>query len=375
MNNRIKLVALGLLLGIIGAIVGSVFPKFLKTSALAADSAKPLKVGFLCVGSINDWGWNYAHNKGRLYLESKMPKEVETTIVEKVPESAEAERVLERMVAQGNKLIFTTSYGYLEPALRVAARHRDVIFMQVNRPDSTVPNLATYFSNQYQPMYIAGVIAGRMTKANKLGVIAAHPVPQILNSINSFALGARSVNKKAMTTVVWVNSWCDPAIEGESFKSLAESGADVVVDLQDDQITVVKAAEQRGVFCIGYYSDAHQFAPKSWLTGGDLDWGPLYVRVVRSVIDHTWKNTTINEGLAGGYIKLSPLGSSIPPAVRKEALALESDIKSGKFIVLKGPVKDNQGKERLAAGKIPDANWLATMDYFVDGIQGALPRK
>jgi len=363
-------------IGLLGGLIAGVALSFgCYWVASAADNQSPLKVGFLCVGSVSDWGWNYAHNQGKLYLESKMPKEVKVTIAEKIPESAEAERVLEKMVAQGNKLIFTTSFGYLEPALKVAARHPDVTFMQVNRAQQPVPNLATYFSNQYQPMYIAGVVAGRMTKTNKLGVIAAHPVPQILNSINSFALGARSVNKKATVSVVWINNWSDPALEGESLKSLAESGADVVADLQDDQITVIKGAEQLGIYCVGYYSDTHQFAPKTWLTGGDLNWGPLYERVARSVIDHTWKNTTINEGLAGGYIKLATLGSAVPPAVRKEALALEADIKSGKLIVLKGPVKDNQGKERLAAGKTPDVQWLATMDFFIEGIKGTLPRK
>jgi basic membrane lipoprotein Med (substrate-binding protein (PBP1-ABC) superfamily) len=371
MSDRNKVTRSACFVAFLIAIIGF----FVKTSVCAAEGAKPLKVAFLCVGSINDWGWNYAHNKGRLYLEAKMPKEVETTFAERIPESAEAERVLEKMVAQGNKLIFTTSYGYLEPALKVAARHPDVIFMQVNRPQSAVPNLATYFSNQYQPMYIAGVVAARVTKTNKLGFVAPHPVPQILNSINSFTTGARSVNPKATTSVVWINSWTDPATEVESLKSLAESGVDVVADLQDNQSIVIKSAEQLGVHCIGYYSDAHQFAPKEWLTGGDLDWGPLYEKIARSVIDHTWKNSTINSGLDGGYIKLSAVGAAVPPAVRKEALSLEEKVKSGKLVVLEGPIKDSQGKMRLAAGQRPDAQWLTNMDFFVQGVNGTLPKK
>jgi basic membrane protein A and related proteins len=342
-------------------------------ACLTSEADETLKVGYLCVGPITDWGWNYAHNQGRLYLESHMPN-VTTTLAEKIPESAEAERVLEKMIAQGNKLIFTTSYGFLDPALRVAARHPDVTFMQVNRFD-TAKNLGTYFSHQYQPLYIAGTVAGRMTKTNKLGFIAAHPVPPLLQAVNAFTMGARSVNPKATTKVIWINSWSDPPTEAEAIKGLVEAGVDVVGHIQDNQNTILSTAESLGIYSVGCYTDAHEKAPKGWLTGACLAWGPFYVDTAKSVINHTWKTGVRASGMEGGYIKLSAFGKVVPPAIQKQATALEEDIKSGKFVVFRGSLKDRDGKERLAAGQKPDVKWLANMDFFVAGIDGSLPKK
>jgi basic membrane protein A and related proteins len=342
--------------------------------ANAADSnAQAFKVGFLCVGSINDAGWNAAHNKGRLYLESKMSN-VKTTFAERIPENAEAERVLEKMIAQGNKLIFTTSYGFLEPALRVAARHPDVTFMQVNRFD-TAKNLGTYFSHQYQPLYLAGVVAGKMTKTNKLGFLGAHPVPPLLQAANAFTLGARSVNPKVVTKVVWIGSWTDPPTEAEAMKGLVESGVDVIGHIQDNQNTILKTAESLGIYSVGCYNDAHELAPKGWLTGACLDWGPLYVKITKSVMDHTWKSGCLVTGMDGGYIKLAAFGNAVPAKLQKEVTALEQDIKSGKLVVFQAPLEDREGKQRLTAGQKPDIKWLTNMDFFVSGIEGSLPKK
>lgn len=346
---------------------------FSANAGIGQSNAETLKVGFLCVGPINDWGWNYAHNQGRLYLESKMPN-VKTTFAEKIPESAEAERVLEKMIAQGNKLIFTTSYGFLEPALRVAARHPEVTFMQVNRFE-TAKNLGTYFSQQYQPLYISGTVAGSMTKSNKIGFIAAHPVPPILQVINAFTLGARLVNPKVVTKVVWINSWSDPPTEAEAIRGLVESGVDVVAHIQDNQNTIMKTAEGLGVYSVGCYSDAHELAPKGWLTGPCLDWGPLYVQIAKSVIDHTWKSESLIKGMEGGYIKLATIGKAVPPDVKKRALTLEQDIIAGKVAVFQPPVKDRDGKERLPVGQKPSIKWLSNMDFFVAGVEGALPKR
>ncbi len=302
-----------------------------------------------------------------------MPGKVQTVIAEKIPESAEAERVLERMIAQGCKLIFTTSYGYLEPDLRVVARHPDVIFMQVNR-FKTAKNLGTYFSHQYQPMYIAGVVAGRMTKTNKLGFLAGHPVPPLMQAVNAFTMGARSVNPKATTTVIWTNSWSDPLTETEGIKTFAETGADVVGNISDNQSTIAAVDERLGLYTVGCYADAHKLAPKGWLTGACLDWGPFYVKTAQSVMDGTWKSSITAAGMEGGYIKLSSFGQAVPQAVRKQALALEADIKSGRFVIFKGPLKDREGHERLHAGQKGDLQWLSTMDFFVPGVDGALPK-
>lgn len=342
-------------------------------SAGAQSNSRLLKVGFLCTGVTTDWGWNYAHNQGKLYLQSKMPSQVETTLAEKIPENAEAERVLEKMIAQGNSLIFTTSYGYLEPALRVAARHPDIVFMQISRSE-LAKNLGIYYDLQYEPLYIAGIVAGRMTKTNKLGFLAGHPVPPVLLAINAFTLGARSVNPKVVTKVIWINSWSDPVTEAEAIKGLSESGVDVIAHTQGDQNTILRTAESLGIYSIGSYADVHKLAPKGWLTGGYLDWGPLYVKIAQSIIDHTWKTGTLMCGLKQGYIKLATFGNKVPPAVRKQAIAVERDIQSGKFAIFKGPLKDRDGKYKLVQGQKADVKWFATMDFFVAGVDGSLPK-
>jgi len=336
------------------------------------NSNTPFKVGFICSGAINDCGWNYVHNQGRLYLESKMPN-VKTVLAENIPESAESERVMEKMIAQDCKLIFTTSYGFLEPALRVAARHPDVIFMQVNR--RSFKNLGTYFPYQYQPMYIAGTIAGRMTKTNKLGFVASRPVPIILQLINAFTMGVRSVNPKATAKVIWINSWSDPPTEAEAAKGLAESGVDVVVNIQDNQTTVLRTAESLGLYSVGCWADAHQLAPKGWLTGAYLDFGPFYVKITKSVIDHTWKTCAVTNCMQEGFTKLSLFGRAVPSEMCKQALVLEQNIKSGKFVIFKGPLKDRDGKKHLTAGQVADPKWLANIDFFVPGVDGSLPKK
>lgn len=210
----------------------------------------PMKIGFVLVGSVTDWGYNYAHNQGRLYVEKMMPRQVVTTLAEKIPENAEAERVLERMIAQGNKLIFTTSYGYLEPTLRVAARHPEVVFVQANRP-AQAKNVGAFVGCYYEPMYISGMVVGRMTKSN----------------------GAHSVNPKAKVRVVWINTWADPPTEAEAAKGLLDIGADVLVSNLDSSKTVSETAEGRGAFSVGTHADLCKIAPKGWLTGASWNWG------------------------------------------------------------------------------------------------------
>lgn len=347
-----------------------------KSAATADENKAPLKVGFLNVGPVSDFGWNYSVNQGRLYLESHLKGQVQTTFAEKVPESAEAERVLEKMIAQGNKLIFTASYGYLEPALRVAARHPDVIFMQVNR-FKTAKNLGTVSTDQYQPMYLSGIVAGRMTKTNKFGFIAAHPIPHIIRSIDAFMLGARSVNPKAECQVMFINSWSDPPLEAEAVKSLAEAHCDVIAHAQDNQNTILPACESAGLYSTGFYTDGHQLAPKGWLTGARLDWGPFYVRMAKSVMGHSWKPCSYTGGMESdlGIVKLSSFGKAVPASVQKEVLAKEKLIESGKLAIFKGPLKDNKGKERIAAGKQPAEKDLLELSWFVEGVHGALPQQ
>ncbi len=347
---------------------------FTSQGLLAKDSELPFKVGFITVGPVTDNGFNFAHNKARLYLEKEMPGQIQTTIVEKVPESAECERVLERLIGQGNKLIFTTSYGFLEPALRVASRHPDVDFMQINR-FQTAPNLSTYFSHQYQPMYFAGMVAGHMTKTNKLGFVGAHPVPPLLQAVNAFTMGARSVNPKVTTQVIWINNWTDPALEADAIKSLYETHCDVIAHAQDNQNTVLPTCERLGVYSCGFYTDGHELAPKGWLTGPCLEWGPFYKKIVQSVRDGKWHAQVYTQGMEGGYIKLATFGKAVPPAVQKEVLAKVKDLEDGKFTIFAGPLKDKDGVLRYKEGEKPDVKKLGEMNFFVDGVQGTLAKK
>jgi basic membrane protein A and related proteins len=340
----------------------------------AKSGSGPLKVGFICGGPIADLGWNYSHNQGRLYLESKLPNQVKTTVVENVPETGEVERVLEKMIAQGYGLFFLTTYGYFEPTLRVANRHPDVIFMQLGRNEST-KNLGTYYDLLHEPLYVAGTVAGRMTKTNKLGFVGGHPVPPVLQSINAFTIGARSVNPKAVTKVIWTNSWNDPPSEAEATKGLAETGVDVVTYATSNQSAILKTAESSGIKAVGVFADARQFAQKGWLTGACLEWGPFYVKVVQSVLNHTWKAETQKCGIKEGCYKLCEFGPAVPVDVSKQAKALEQDLKSQKIVIFQGPLKDRDGKVRLAAGQKADMKWLANMDFLVEGVQGSLTKK
>jgi basic membrane lipoprotein Med (substrate-binding protein (PBP1-ABC) superfamily) len=364
----------GLILVILSALVLLLLLASSLTVRAESNIAKPLKIGFLFVGPISDWGWSYAQNEGRLFVDSALRGKVESTSAENVPEGADAERVMEKMIAQGAKLIFATSYAYLEPVLRVAARHPDVKFMQLSRFE-TRPNLGTYFYLQFQPMYVAGVVAGRMTKTNKIGFVGSHPIPPIVQTINAFALGVQSVNPKARVKVVWTNTWVDPALESEAAKGLFDGGIDVLGFDLSNPVAIVKTAESHRTYVVGCYTDVHQFAPKYWLTGASFNWGPYYTKVAQSVLDNNWKNGLTICGAENGSVKLSSFGPAVPQAVQQEATKVMEKIRSGKFTVFQGPVKDTDGKIRLAARQKPEIKWLATMDFFVPGVEGSLPRK
>jgi basic membrane lipoprotein Med (substrate-binding protein (PBP1-ABC) superfamily) len=342
--------------------------------AHAASDGQPLKVGFVIVGPVSDWSWSYAHDQGRLYAESKLSGKVTTTVAENVPESSEAERVMEKMIAQGCKLIFATSFGYLEPLLHVAERHPDVKFMQIHRFASR-SNLGTYFFFVYQPMYAAGIVAGRITKVNKIGYVTCRPVPEVLQNLNAFALGAQSVNPKVKIKVVWTNTWADAPIEAEAAKGLIETGIDVLAYDPGSAITLAKTAESHSVYVIGCNTDVHKFAPNYWLTGGLLDWGPFYLKTIQSVLDNTWKSGLVICDAASGVVKLSSFGPAVSKVVQREALNTMAEIRNGKLVVFKGPIRDREGKTRLAAGQKPDIKWLGSMNFLVPGIEGSLPSK
>jgi basic membrane protein A and related proteins len=344
------------------------------TSKNDSINAGKLKVGFITVGPVSDWGYNYAHNQGRLYMEGAEPNKISTTIVENIPESAELERVMERMISEGTKLIFPTSYGYLEPALRVAAKHKDIIFMHCGGFKNS-ENLGTYFAYIHEPMYLSGIAAGRMTKTNKLGFVAAFPIPQVLRNINAFTLGVRSVNPKAKVHVVWTSNWYDPATEAQATTSLVNDGADVITMHQDSPLTVVQTAEKLGVMSVGYHADLHTFAPKGWITGAKWDWGKLYLTIAQSVIDGTWKTSQIRTGMASGDVALSEFGKNVPFAVQEEVKKAQAKIENGEYVVFQGPLTDRDGNLKIKKGQEVTFDVMESMNYFVDGVVGSIPEK
>ncbi len=333
---------------------------------------KPLKVAFVMVGPESDYGYNYSHSLGRRYLQSHLAN-IQTTVAEKIPESAEAERVMEKMVAQGNRLIFSTSYGYLEPAERVAKRHPDVIIMQTWRP-SPLKNMGCYAAYQYEPLYAVGVMAGRMTKKNSIGIVCAHPIPVLLQNINSFTLGARSVNPKVKVHVVWTNSWSDPPTEAEATKGLIDSGVDIVGSIGDSSVTVTKTAEQNHTMVFATQADLKEFAPNFWLTGSRWNWEKAYYQITKSVQDRTWKPETHWLGMKDGAVELSSIGKLVPKSVGMQGLVSAEQIKRGTKIIFLGPLKDREGIQRLAAGQAADPKFLSEMNWFVEGVDGALPK-
>lgn len=347
--------------------------------AVAANKpGQPLKIGFLMVGPVADAGWNAGHDLGRQYMEKQLQGQITTTVAENIPESAEVERVMEKMIAQGNRLIFATSYGYLEPALRVAKRHPDCIVMHCGRDNpKKIPNVGSYgidFGDHFFATYASGLTAGRMTRSNKIGYVAAHPVPPLLLALNAFAMGARSVNPKATVYVVWTNNWSDPVTEAEAAKGLIDRGCDVLAAHLDSTITVAQTAEKHHLYACGYHHDIGYVCPKGWLTGQRWDWGPLYCTIAKSILNHTWKPGNLPHSQADAYGKLSSFGKAVPAPVQAEAKARLADLQAGKLVLFKGPMKDRQGKERIPAGKILTNDELGRMDWWVAGIEGNLPK-
>jgi basic membrane lipoprotein Med (substrate-binding protein (PBP1-ABC) superfamily) len=305
-------------------------------------------------------------------MEKKLPY-VETVFAENVPENAEAERVMEQMIRGGAKIIFPTSYGHLDPALNVAKKYPDVIFLHQGGLKNT-DNVGTYFGEIWQPVYAAGVVAGKTTKSNKLGYVVAHPIPQVLLNINAFELGAKSVNPAATTTVVFTADWCNPAKQTEAANSLISQGVDVLTQHEDCPGPVIQAAERGSVFSIGYHADASPIAKTKWLTGAMWTWGNLYADMVQQVVDGKWKSSIYRAGLKDGVVDLAPFGDSVPADVRKLASETKEKVLSGEVMPFQGPIKDQSGKVRIEAGKKPTTPELETTDYLVEGVVGTIPK-
>jgi basic membrane protein A len=337
-----------------------------------AQAAEPLKVGFVYVTPVSDAGWVHQHEEGRKAVEAAFGGKVTTTYVENVAEGPDAERVIRDLAATGHKLIFTPSFGYMEPTLKVAREFPDVKFESITGY-KTAPNVATANARYYEGRYLAGVAAGRMTTSNIVGYVAGFPIPEVLQGINAFTLGMRSVAPKAVVKLVWLNTWFDPAKEREAAMTLFNQDADVIA-FHTASTAVMAAAQERGKLAVAYHSDMRKVAPDAQLVAVTHLWGDYYKRRVQAVLDGSWKSGNVWGGVKEGMIRVGDFGTRVPRAVQEEVIARQQDIGSGKLKPFAGPISDNTGKTIVAKGKaLTDAQILA-MNFLVSGVQGTLPR-
>jgi simple sugar transport system substrate-binding protein len=344
----------------------------LSYGAVRADGHEKLKVGFVYVSPIGDAGWTFQHDLARQAIVEKFGDKVETSFVESVAEGPDAERVIRQLAADGNQLIFTTSFGYMNPTIKVAKQFPKVTFAHCSGYKQA-DNVSTYLARFYEGRYLAGIIAGKMSKSNTLGYVAAFPIPEVVRGINAFARGVRSVNPDAEVRVVWVSSWYDPGKEREAAEVLIDQGADVLMQ-HTDSTAVVQAAQDRNVFAIGYHSDMAKYGPKAHLTASTHVWNQFYIDKVQAVMDGNAKSDDTWGGLGAGMVELSPLGDMVPDDVRKLVETAQGDIAGGKLHPFAGPVLDNKGETKVPEGQNISDDALLKMQYYVEGVVGDLPK-
>jgi len=337
-------------------------------------------VGFIFVGPKDDFGYNQAAYEGSQAVKKAYP-DLDIITAENVPETDEAARVMEGMISKGAKIIFATSYGHLDAALKVAADHPDVAVVQQGNTitGSVPPNAGTFFGTVYEPVYLAGIVAGKETKTNKLGYVYAFPIPQTVANINAFELGAKSVNPNATTYTVNTSSWCDPAKQADAAKSLLGQGVDVLTQHQDCQATVVKAAEAAGAMVVGYHEDASTLAPKGWIAGSQWAWGDLYTDIVKTALAGTFTGSKYNANYRAGFkdgdnpFVESKFGSQVPADVTQLVEATKTKLSSNES-VFTGPIMGQDGKPVIPAGTTLDPAQVDAMNYFVAGVVGDIPK-
>ena len=336
-----------------------------------APKAEPLKVAFAYVGPVGDGGWTFAHDSARKALEKEFGDKIVTSFVENVPESADAERVIRDMATKGNKLIFGTTFGYMETMLKVAPDFKDVKFEHATGY-KTADNLRTYDSRTYEGAYMAGVIAGKMTKSNTLGVVAPVPIPEVIRNINSFALGAQSSNPKVKTKVVWVNEWFNPPKETEAATSLINGGADILFQ-NTDSPAVLKTAQDKGKRAFGWDSDMTAYGPKAHLASSVINWGPYYIKATKDVLEGTWATGQSWWGVKEGAIDIVSIAEDVPAETKAKIDEIKKGLTDGSFAIWKGPIVDNTGKEQIKKDEVADDKFLGGLNFYVKGVEGKIP--
>ena len=342
--------------------------------AQSAPAAVPLKVGFVYVAPITDAGWVRQHESGRQAVEAALGAKVQTTFVADVPEGADAERVIRDLARQGNRLIFTPSFGYMEPTLKVAQEFPDVRFESITGY-KTAPNVAVANARYYEGRYLAGVAAGRMTQSNLAGYVAGFPIPEVLQGINAFTLGMRSVNPKAQVKVIWLNAWFDPPREREAAMILFNQDVDVVA-FHTGSTAVMAAAQERGKMAVAYHSDMRKTAPDAQIVAVTHQWGDYYTRRTRAVLDGSWKSASLWGGVREGMVRVGDFGPRVPKAVQEEVLARQKDIGAGRLhpFHARAAVRDNEGREVIPAGRALTDEQILRMHWLAEGVQGTLTK-
>ena len=331
---------------------------------------KPLKIGFVYVTPVTDAGWVHQHDEARKAVEAALGDQVKTTSVENVAEGADAERVIRDLASQGNRLIFTPSFGYMEPTLKVAKDFPDVMFESITGY-KTAPNVAVANARYYEGRYLAGIAAGRL--ATSAGYVAGFAIPEVIQGINAFTLGMRSVNPKATVKVVWLGAWFDPPREREAAMTLFNQGVEVIA-FHTGSTAVMRAAQERGKLAIAYHSDMRQVAPDAQVLAVTHQWGSYYTQRARAVLDGSWKSASLWGGVKEGMIRVDSFGPRVPQKVADEVLARQRDIAAGRLHPFKArtALQDNQGHEVLAAGKALSDEQILNMNFLVQGVQGTL---
>jgi basic membrane protein A len=340
-------------------------------AGIAADA--PLKVAFVYVGPVADGGWSYQHNLGRLALEREFGARVETTFVDSVPETADAERVIRQLAAKNYGLIFTTSFGYMEPTLKVAKLFPRIRFEHATGY-KTAANVVTYQARFYEGAYLLGVLAGRITKTNTLGYVASFPIAEVIRNIDAFTLGARSVNPKIHTKVVWADTWYDPGKERQAAEALIAQGADILGQ-NTDSPAVVQVAEEKGLHAFGWDSDMSKYGPHAQLTANTENWGVYYIDEARKVMDGSWTGGRQTRwGLKEGAVVLTPLNAAVPADIAKLFEAKKQAIIAGDLVPFAGPLKDNAGVLKVAAQSAVSIDDLMSINWFVEGVDASVPK-
>ncbi|MEI7611288.1 MAG: BMP family ABC transporter substrate-binding protein [Betaproteobacteria bacterium] len=342
------------------------------SSLTLAHAADPVKAGFVYIGPTGDHGWTFSHDQGRKMLEEQSGGKVKTAFVENVAETADAERVIRDLAQKGNKVVFGTTFGYMNQMVKVAKAFPDTIFMHATGY-KTAANLGVYDVRTYEGAYMLGVVAGKMSKSNKLGIVASIPIPEVIRNINAFTIGARSVNPAITTRAIWVNAWFDPGKEREAALALISQGCDVLMQ-NTDSPAVVQAAQEKGVLAFGWDSDMTKFGGKAHLAASILNWGVIYKKTLDEVQAGTWKTGDIWFGVKEGAVNIENFGAVVPADVKKLAEDRRDAIKSAKLHPFTGPLKDQAGKEFLAAGKTYSDAELKKMNFFVQGVEGNVPK-